>query len=59
MAKDKQRFSGAICGGNRKYAQQLVEKNGHCKKHKKFKEGCEKCMDKKIELIDAYFMALM
>ena len=52
-------MGSAICGGDRKYAEKLIERDGHCRKHKKYKKGCKKCGDKYIELIDTYFMAVM
>lgn len=56
-AKEKH-FAGGICGGNRKYAEKLVD-SAHCKKHKKYQKNCELCMDARIEKIDENFMALM
>jgi len=49
----------AICGGNREYAEQILEKDGHCKAHDHFTDGCIDCHKVYIELIDANFMALM
>ena len=53
------KFSGAICGGSRKYAIQQLKEKGHCFIHKKLDKKCEACLDKYIELTDIYFMALM
>ena len=49
----------AICGGNREHAEQILEKDGHCKAHDHFTDGCIDCHKVYIELIDANFMALM
>lgn len=54
----KKRTGGAICGGNKKYAEKLVDE-AHCKKHKKYQKKCKACQDARIEKIDANFMALM
>ena len=52
-------MGSAICGGNRKYAEQQLKEKGHCAKHKKLVKKCNACFDKYIYWTDVYFMALM
>ena len=54
-----EKFAGAICGGNRQEAEKILEKQGHCEKHKKFNDHCEECKKKFGDVLDSVFMAIM
>lgn len=55
----KEKSSGAICGGNKKEAERILDRDGHCNKHEKYNSKCEKCGEKYLELVDSMFMTLM
>jgi hypothetical protein len=30
-------YGGSICGGNKRHAEMILKRDGHCPKHKKYK----------------------